>query len=188
MKVGKLALRIVIGGLFIGHGTQKLLGWFGGSGLEGTDKMMEALDMQPARRNSITSGVTEAGCGALLVVGLGTPFAVAGLIGSMITAVRKVHWKNGPWNSNGGWEYNTVIIAALTALADSGPGPVSLDAALGRERSGSRWALAALALGAAGSTAAIELGRRATRRATVRATGRATGRATAEQAAATPVA
>ena len=174
MNVGKLALRIVIGGLFIGHGTQKLLGWFGGSGLEGTDKTMEALDMQPARRNSIASGMTEAGCGALLVVGLGTPFAVAGLIGIMITAVRKVHWKNGPWNSNGGWEYNAVIIAALTALADSGPGPVSLDAALGRERSGSRWALAALALGAAGSTAAIELGRRATRRTTVLATGRAT--------------
>ena len=81
-----------------------------------------------------------------------------------------------------------MIIVALTALTDSGPGPVSLDAALGRERSGFRWALAAVALGAAGSTVAIELGRRATRRVTVRATGRATGRATAEQAAATPVA
>jgi putative oxidoreductase len=160
MDVGRLAVRLVIGSLFVGHGTQKLFGWFGGSGLEGTDKAMSATGMFPVRSNSLAAGVAEAGCGALLVVGLGTPVAAAGLIGVMTTAIRKVHAKNGPWNSNRGWEYNAVIIAALTALVDSGPGSQSLDAARGRVRSGSGWALGALAAGVAASTLAIEIGHR----------------------------
>ncbi|GAB3028914.1 hypothetical protein GCM10027052_00800 [Parafrigoribacterium mesophilum] len=106
MSVGILALRLVIGGLFVGHGTQKLKGWFGGSGLEGTEKMMEKLDMHPTRANAIASGTAEAFGGALLATGLAVPVAASGLIGTMVTAVRKVHWKNGPWNSNRGWEYN----------------------------------------------------------------------------------
>lgn len=164
MNVGRLILRIVIGGVFIGHGTQKLFGWFGGSGLEGTDSMMESLDMQPKRPNAIAAGATEAGSGALLLTGLATPLAAAGLISVMLTAIGKVHFKNGFWNYSGGWEYNAVQIAALTALAGAGAGPVSLDAALGLERRGSRYALFALALGAAGSIAVVASGRRASKR------------------------
>jgi putative oxidoreductase len=160
MQLGRLIARGVIGSLFIGHGTQKLFGSFGGPGLEGTDAMMTALDMRPARRNSLAAGVTETAGGALLVAGLATPLASAGLIGVMITAIRKVHLANGPWAANGGWEYNAVLIAALAALAGDGPGAVSLDAVTGLERRGSRWALFALVLGALASTATIELGRR----------------------------
>ena len=159
MSVGRLAVRIVIGGLFIGHGTQKLKGWFGGSGLEGTAKTMEALDMHPVRPNAIAAGLTETVGGALLVVGLATPVASAGLIGVMATAIRKVHFAKGPWNGKGGWEYNAVLIATLTALAGDGPGRLSLDAARGRLRSGAGWGLFALALGVASSTLAIELGK-----------------------------
>jgi len=36
MKIGALLLRLVVGGLFVGHGTQKLFGWFGGHGLDAT--------------------------------------------------------------------------------------------------------------------------------------------------------
>lgn len=160
MNFGRPALRIIIGGLFIGHGTQKLYGWFGGSGPEGTDEMMESLQMHPVRRNSTIAGATEAGCGALLVAGAATPIAAAGLIGTMITAIRKVHGKNGPWNANGGWEFNAVIIAALTTLVEAGPGKASLDATFGHSRGGFGKALCTLLLGAAVSTAAIELGRR----------------------------
>ncbi len=53
--------------------------------------------------------------------------------------------KNGPWAANGGWEYNAVLIGAVTALAETGPGDLSLDHALGTERSGPEWALASLA-------------------------------------------
>lgn len=160
MTVGRLAARALIGGLFIGHGTQKLLGWFGGPGMEGTQAMMQTLDMHPVRRNALAAGVTETAGGTLLALGLATPLASAGLIGVMTTAIRKVHLPNGPWVANGGWEYNAVLIAALCMLAEHGPGPVSLDRLLGIERSGPAWGLGALALGAATSTGTIELGRR----------------------------
>jgi putative oxidoreductase len=160
MSVGKLAARALIGGLFIGHGTQKLAGWFGGPGLEGTSGMMTALDMHPARRNALAAGITETAGGALLAAGLATPLASAALIGTMVTAIRKVHLSNGPWAANGGWEYNAVLIAAAAVLAEQGPGPVSLDHVLGTERSGAFWGLGALALGVATSFAVVEAGRR----------------------------
>ena len=160
MSVGKLAARALIGGLFIGHGTQKLAGWFGGPGLEGTQGMMTALNMHPAKRNALAAGVTETAGGTLLAAGLATPLASAALIGTMVTAIRKVHLANGPWAANGGWEYNAVLIAAATVLAEAGPGPVSLDHAFGTERSGPAWGLGALALGFATSYAVVELGRR----------------------------
>lgn len=160
MSVGRLAARVLVGGLFVGHGTQKLKGWFGGPGLEGTDAMMQSLNMHPARRNSIAAGVTETAGGTMLALGLATPFASAGLIGTMITAIRKVHLANGPWAANGGWEYNAVLIAALLALAEDGPGEISLDRLMGQERSGVAWGIGALAFGAAASTAVIEAGRR----------------------------
>lgn len=160
MGIWRLASRTVIGGLFIGHGTQKLKGWFGGSGLDGTEEMMKSLEMEPARLNAIIAGATETTGGALLAAGLATPLASAAIIGVMITAIRKVHRANGIWNSGGGYEYNLTLIAALLDLAASGPGKYSLDRALGIERTGYVPALVALLLGAGASTAAVEMGRR----------------------------
>jgi putative oxidoreductase len=161
MKIGLLAARVVIGGLFVGHGTQKLFGWFGGPGLEGTGQMMGQLQMRPARVNAIAAGVSESAGGALLIVGAATPLAAASLIGTMLTAIRKVHQPQGVWAAEGGWEYNAVLIAALVALTDAGPGDLSVDAAVGHEEWGPSWALGGLAAGAAASSAAIYLGRRA---------------------------
>ena len=162
MEIGRLTARLVIGGLFVGHGTQKLFGWFGGPGLEGTEQMMGALEMRPPRANAVAAGLTETAGGALLMAGAATPVAASSLIGTMVTAIRKVHQPHGPWAAQGGWEYNAVLIAALTALVDAGPGDLSVDAALGREEWGPGWALAGLAGGAAASAAAITLGRRGT--------------------------
>ncbi len=160
MKIGRLVARTVIGSLFVGHGTQKLYGWFGGPGLEGTDAMMDRLEMRPARRNSLAAGITETAGGALLALGLATPVAGAGLIGTMVTAIRKVHLPNGPWASKGGYEYNLVLIAAIMAILEEGPGDLSLDHLLGWDRRGGRWAVGALALGAATSALVIAQGRR----------------------------
>ncbi|HET6627131.1 MAG TPA: DoxX family protein [Nocardioidaceae bacterium] len=160
MNLARLAARTIIGGLFIGHGTQKLKGWFGGPGLSGTEGMMESLEMYPARPNALAAGISETAGGALLVAGLATPLASAALTGTMITAIRKVHLSSGPWAAGGGYEYNLVLIAGLLALAEEGPGDVSLDAALGLDLTGPRWSLGALALGAAASSAAIAMGRR----------------------------
>ncbi|HET8605088.1 MAG TPA: DoxX family protein [Marmoricola sp.] len=161
MKIARLAARLVIGGLFVGHGTQKLAGWFGGPGLEGTEGMMKSLEMHPPRAQALAAGITETAGGALLAAGLATPLASASLVGTMITAIRKVHWSNGPWNTGGGYEYNLVLIAALLALTEGGPGELSLDSALGVDLDGFRWSLAALGLGAAASSAAVVVARTA---------------------------
>jgi putative oxidoreductase len=151
MRIGRLLLRLVVGGFFFGHGTQKLLGWFGGSGLEGTAEGFEKLGLRPGKVHASAAGVTEAGGGTLLLLGLETPLAAAMLTATMLTAIRTVHGKNGPWASNGGYEYNVVLIAVAIALAEIGPGPLSLDALRGNERAGAGWALAALGAGAFGA-------------------------------------
>ena len=51
------------------------------------------------------------------------------IIGTMTTAIRKVHAPKGPWVTEGGWEYNALIIAAVFAIAESGPGKPSVDSA-----------------------------------------------------------
>src|SRR5215217_8425312 len=134
MKLGRLILRVVIGALFFGHGTQKLFGWFGGHGVEGTAGFFESLGLKPGRRNAVAAGAAEAGGGALLAAGLATPAAAGSLAAVMLTAMRKVHLKNGPWVASGGYEYTAVLLAALVALAELGPGSWSLDAALGTEK------------------------------------------------------
>lgn len=121
---------------------------------------MEALNLRPARRNALAAGITETAGGGLLTLGLATPLAAASLIGVMVTAIRTVHLRNGPWAANGGYEYNLVLIAALFGLVDGGPGDLSLDRALGLEDTGAGWALAALATGAVASVVTVELGRR----------------------------
>lgn len=120
MSLGKHALRLTIGSLFIGHGTQKLFGWFGGHGLEGTAGFFEgSLGLRPGKRHATAAGVGETLGGALLVAGVGTPVATTLITGAMTTAIRKVHGANGVWNADGGWEFNAVIIAAVASLNDN---------------------------------------------------------------------
>lgn len=154
MKIGRLLLRLTVGILFFGHGTQKLFGWFGGHGLDATAQGFEKMGMRPGRRNAIAAGAAEAGGGAAIALGLATPLAASTLVATMLTAINRVHLKSGPWLSNGGYEYNLVLIAAVLALTEVGPGELSVDHALGRELTGPGWALAALALGVAGAAGA----------------------------------
>lgn len=160
MRIARLIGRLVIGGLFFAHGTQKLFGWFGGPGPEKTSAMMEKLEMHPGHRNALAAGASEAVGGLGVALGALTPFSAAALIGTMITAIRKVHLKNGFFIADGGYEFNLTLIAALLILVDGGPGP-SIDSALGLDDTGPKWALFALAAGAAGSTIAIAAGAKA---------------------------
>jgi len=154
MKIGRLLLRLTVGGFFFGHGTQKLFGWFGGHGLEATSNMFESLGMKPGNRNAVAAGFAEAGGGAGIALGLATPLSAAALTSVMLTAINRVHLKNGPWSTNGGYEYNVVLIAAVLTLVEVGPGNLSLDHLLGNERSGPGWTLVALVLGVAGAVGA----------------------------------
>jgi putative oxidoreductase len=157
MKITRFLLRVVLGGLFVGHGTQKLKGWFGGHGIDATANMFEQLGLRPGRRNAIAAGAAEAGGGAALALGFATPFAAAALIGTMLTAIHRVHLKNGPWITNQGYEYNVTLILAAALIAELGPGAVSVDNLLGTETSGPGWGLAALAMGGAGAFAVNQM-------------------------------
>jgi putative oxidoreductase len=160
MNLGRLIARIAVGGLFVGHGTQKLFGWFGGPGVEGASRMMDSLELRPARRNALAAGTAETTGGILLALGALTPLAGSLITSTMITAIRKVHGPNGPWIQQKGYEYNLALITLMAALVDCGPGSPSVDRALSIEATGNAWTLASLAVGAAGSTLAIEAGRR----------------------------
>lgn len=161
MKFARLLARLFIGGMFIGHGTQKLFGWFGGPGLDGTTGMMEKLELAPPRANAYAASLSEAVGGAAIALGAFTPAAAATLIGTMTTAIRTVHLKNGFWSTGGGYEYNLTIIAALLLIVDGGPGALSVDGALGIEETGAGAALGALALGVLGSTVTLAAARAA---------------------------
>jgi putative oxidoreductase len=151
MRIITLLARLLIGGLFIGHGTQKLFGWFGGYGPDGTGNYMESVGLKPGRDHAVRAGAAEAGGGALLALGLLTPAAAAAITGVMATAIRTVHQPNGPWVTENGWEHPASVVAAVLAIAEAGPGPVSLDGALGIEHKGTPWALAALIAGVGGA-------------------------------------
>ena len=157
MDLGRLLLRFTIGTTFFVHGTQKLFGWFGGYGPDGTGQFFESLELRPGRQNAIAAGSTETGGGILIALGLATPLAAAGLSAVMITALRTAVWKDGIKPATG--EIEMLLATAALALTETGPGAPSLDSALGLERSGPGWTLAALGAGAAGSAMAISKGR-----------------------------
>src|SRR5690242_17676657 len=104
MQIGRLLLRLIVGGFFFGHGTQKLFGWFGGRGLDATAGMFEKLGLRPAHRNAVAAGVAEAGGGGALALGLATPVSASVLTATMLTAINRVHLGNGPWVTEGGYE------------------------------------------------------------------------------------
>ena len=151
MEVGLLVLRIVVGAFFVGHGAQKLFGWFRGHGVSGTGAAFEGMGLRPGRAMATIAGTAEIAGGTLLAVGLLTPLAAALLIAVMTLAIAIVHWRHGPWVSEGGWEYNVVLIAVAFAVTAIGPGKYSLDRALDIDLAGLDWALIALGAGVLGA-------------------------------------
>jgi putative oxidoreductase len=124
--LGLLLLRLGVGGALVAHGTQKLFGWFGGGGIEGTKTAMESMGYEPGRPSAIASGLAEAGGGALLALGLATPFAGAAAAGGMAGA-SAVHAPHGFFASEGGYELPVTFGLAGASLALTGAGRYSLD-------------------------------------------------------------
>ena len=129
MSVGMLILRVVVGLLFVGHGTQKLFGWFGGGGLDGTSGFFGSLGYRSPRTMGVVGGLAETVGGLLVFLGLLTPLGSALIVGMMVSAILSVHIDKGLWNSNGGIELPLVMIASATAIA-FGPGRYAIDRAL----------------------------------------------------------
>ena len=129
--VGVLVLRLVVGGVMFAHGAQKLFGWFGGYGLAGTSAFFGSqLRLRPATFWTLLAGLSEAGGGLLLALGLLDPLGSLGIIAAMLMAIILAHWGRF-WNTENGVEYHLVLIAAALAVAIGGPGAYALDAALG---------------------------------------------------------
>jgi len=157
MEGGLLLIRVVLGGIMAAHGAQKLFGWFGGHGLAGTRGWLDTMGFKPARLQAVVVGLAEFGGGALLVLGLLTPLGAAAVAGVMLVAIATVHWKNGFFNSSGGYEFNLLIVATAIGLAMTGPGTISIDDVAGWTFAGPEWGLAALGISAvaAGSVLAM---------------------------------
>jgi len=131
-SLGQLAIRIPIGIIFVAHGAQKLFGWFGGYGLEGTGQWMASIGLNPGYLMALLAGSAEFFGGLALILGLLVRPAAAVLAFTMITAIFSVHIGNGLFMSNDGYEFGLALLAASVALAISGAGRGSLDALLSR--------------------------------------------------------
>lgn len=127
-----LFLRLVVGALFVGHGTQKAFGWFGGYGIAGTAGFMEQLGLKPGRLHATAAAFGETVGGLLVLLGLWTPVGAALIVAVMLVAIKTVHLAKGFWNTNGGFEFPLTLIAVALFLAANGPGAYTLLSLLGR--------------------------------------------------------
>ncbi|AKO92152.1 DoxX family protein [Priestia filamentosa] len=130
INVGLLIIRLVIGLLFVGHGAQKLFGWFGGHGLKGTGGWFESIGMKPGVKIALFAGLAELIGGILFVLGFLTPLAGIIIAGTMVMAIVKVHGPNGLWATDNGYEYNLTLLVVAIGVALTGPGQYALDAFL----------------------------------------------------------
>ncbi|BCB02836.1 DoxX family protein [Bacillus sp. KH172YL63] len=128
--LGLLIIRLVVGLTFAAHGTQKLFGWFGGHGLEGTGGFFDSVGIKPGKTMALMAGISEVLGGLLFAAGLLTPFAALVIICTMIVAILKVHGPNGYWVTQNGAEYNVMLIVVTLGVALIGAGTFSLDALL----------------------------------------------------------
>lgn len=127
-----VVIRLVLGAIFIAHGAQKLFGWFGGGGLEGTAGFLGGMGFRPPMLWAVLLALSEFAGGLLLIIGFLTSIAASGILIGQIVAVALVHWKNGFFAGEGGFEFNLALIAMAAALILAGPGPWSVDAPLKR--------------------------------------------------------
>jgi putative oxidoreductase len=130
----RLVVRLALGIVFFAHGSQKVFGWFGGHGLKATIQVFQQYLKVPPAATVLAAFIECFGGLALLVGFLARPSAL-GILGVMVIAVAKVHWKNGffqatqPGQSNG-WEYNFALIAMALAVLIGGAGALSVDVLL----------------------------------------------------------
>jgi putative oxidoreductase len=121
-----LILRGVLGVVFLAHGINHV---FGGGKIEGVGRWFESLGMRPGLLHAWLASLTEIGAGALLVVGLLTPLAGAGVVGTMLVAWVINHRTNGffIFRPGEGYEYVMTLTALGLVVATLGPGEWSID-------------------------------------------------------------
>jgi putative oxidoreductase len=131
LSIGLLVVRLVIGLLMAAHGAQKLLGWYGGYGLDATGQFFAQLGFRPGRAFAAAASASEIASGLLVAVGLLGPIGPALMLSVMIVAAITVHWEHGLFAGQNGIEVPLLYGAAAFGLAMTGFGRYSLDAVLG---------------------------------------------------------
>lgn len=124
---GITVLRILVGIIFMAHGSQKLFGMFGGYGLEGTGQYMASLGLNPGYLMALLSGSAEFFGGLALFLGLLVRPAAVVLIVMLVIAILSVHIHNGLFMVNNGYEFGLALLGAAVAVLFEGAGRVSLD-------------------------------------------------------------
>jgi putative oxidoreductase len=162
MSYGILFLRFVLGLTVAAHGAQKLFGSFGGHGPRGTAGFFGTLGFRAPLLLALAAGTAEFGGGLLLASGFLTPLAAVAIAVVIVNAIGSVHWRNGFWNSKGGYEFNLNVWAAAIAIAAIGAGRFSVDALIGwaDNISGLWWGVGVAGLSVLVSAITLTLGRR----------------------------
>lgn len=155
---GLLLLRVSLGLLMIGHGTQKLFGWFGGFGIAGYTDYFTSRGYPAGKLFAYVAGLTMVGAGTLLTLGLLTPLAAAAMVGTMLNVAVAGHERT-LWNLHHGYEFPLMLGIIGATLGFTGSGAIALDAVLGLPSGGPGWGAAAVAVGLVTGAATLSLRR-----------------------------
>lgn len=128
-----LVVRMPMGIILASHGAQKLFGWFGGYGLDGTGQWMASIGLEPGYLMALLAGSAEFFGGLALILGLFTRPAAALSAFTMLVAIFSVHFEHGLFISNNGYEFALALFAATAGLAIQGAGSYSIDSALAKK-------------------------------------------------------
>ena len=128
--ITSVPLRVGAGVIFMAHGAQKLFGWFSGYGLEGTGGWMESIGLAPGYLMALMAGGAEFFGGLFLVFGLLVRPSAVVLALTMLVAIFAVHFENGLFMANNGYEFGLSLLVISIALAIRGAGSFSLDRVL----------------------------------------------------------
>ena len=127
INVIMLVLRVIAGPTIFLHGYNKM---FRGGKIPGTAGWFDSIGMKPnGTIHAYMAAITEMGCGALILLGLLTPFGAAGVIGTMVVAGWTVH-RDAFFIVKAGWEIVMVMATLFFAIGALGAGEWSLDHAL----------------------------------------------------------
>lgn len=151
--LGLLVLRLVVGATLIVHGLQKLVGLWGGPGLDGFESTLRDAGYQQPQILAIVGAVGELAAGGFLVLGLLTPIAAAAIVAIMINAVLFKHELEPGFqyfaSDASGIEYEVLLVGCAVALTLTGPGRIAVDGPRGWSTRPFIGSLVALLLGVA---------------------------------------
>jgi putative oxidoreductase len=133
-RLAVLILRLCLGFIFVMHGSQKMLGAFGGPGVEAFAGSLAKMGVEPSLPLAWVVAITEFVGGICIILGLLTRFWAAGLVIDMGVAVAKVHLANGFFVNKGGYEFALALGVMALVVVLTGPGSPSVDRAAGIEK------------------------------------------------------